>query len=300
MEMEGIDNKGKEKSAEMAAGGDYGSTGSVSHTLASGSTGSRTTAGEGSRTLHATSSSSSGRSTPVMNGRGSVEEGYEELLKDSTPCPTCRGLGRVNRDQESELVALIPMKDKRLKPRRTWLYVIIAIMVCVLTAGTSMFFLFPRDVVITSNRPLLQPVFLDLNVSATFVNFTVMNFYNFTNSNFVLVQIVGAQMTAMYDERMMAKAVNKSTVDVPIRSDLQYGILMNFVLSKENDWGFLVSFCEDQRPWVHNLPITFELVANYTYLGHVEQTTLTTYQQVSCYNSSAHTTVAPPRKRRRL
>ncbi|XP_076461667.1 transmembrane protein 106B-like [Babylonia areolata] len=278
----------------MALGGDYGSTsstGSCNKDVSRESSGS---------TTHLFPSSS-GRSTPVMNGRGSGggEEGYEELLKDSVPCPTCRGLGRVPREQESELVALIPMKDKRLKPRRTWLYVAIAVFLCVGTAGTCMFFLFPRDVVISSTRPLLQPIFLDLNVSAMFVNFTVMNFYNFTNSNFVPVEIVGSQMTAMYDERMMSKAVNTSSVEVPIRSSLQYGIVMNFVLSKTNDWGFLVSFCEDHRPWVHNLPITFELVANYTYLGHVEQTTLTTYQQVSCYNSSAHTTVSTPVQKKR-
>ncbi|KAK7453919.1 hypothetical protein BaRGS_00039610 [Batillaria attramentaria] len=228
------------------------------------------------------------RSTPVMNGgRRSSADGYEEFFKDSVPCPTCRGLGRVSKEQEGELVALIPMRDKRLKPRRTVLYVLIAVFLCLLTAGLCMFFLFPRDVIVSSNRPLLQPAYLDLNVSATFVNFTVVNYYNFSNSNFFPVKIMGTQMTSMYDEKVMATSSNQTSVEIPTKSTLNYGIFMNFILSAENDWGFLVKFCDDSRSWVHNLPITFELTANYTYLGHVEQATLTTYQQVSCYNSSA-------------
>lgn len=230
-----------------------------------------------------------GRSTPVgalPNGQRSSSDGYEELFRDSVPCPTCRGLGRVSKEQEGELVALIPMRDKRLKPRRTVLYVLIAVFLCLLMAGLCMFFLFPRDVIVSSNRPLLEPIFLDLNVSATFVNFTVMNYYNFSNNNFFPVEILGTQMTSMYDEKVMATSLNQSSAEIPAKSSLSYGILMNFVLSLENDWGFLVKFCDDDRPWVHNLPVTFELTANYTYLGHAEQATLTTFQQVSCFNSS--------------
>ena len=33
-------------------------------------------------------------------------------------CPTCQGAGQVNRDSNSQLVALIPLTDVRLKPRR--------------------------------------------------------------------------------------------------------------------------------------------------------------------------------------
>ncbi|KAK2522313.1 Tmem106a [Columba livia] len=34
-------------------------------------------------------------------------------------CPTCQGTGRIPREQERQLVALIPYGDQRLKPRRT-------------------------------------------------------------------------------------------------------------------------------------------------------------------------------------
>ncbi|KAK7110895.1 transmembrane protein 106B-like isoform X2 [Littorina saxatilis] len=254
-------------------GSSYGSTGSVNGNAAPGDT---------TRLIR-----SSRSSTPVRNGRQGSDDGYEELFKDSVPCPSCRGLGRVPRDQESQLVALIPMRDKRLKPRRTVQYVVVMMVVCLLVMGLCLFFLFPRNVVVSSNRPLLKPLSLDLNTSASFVNLTVTNFYNFTNDNFYPVKILGGQMIAMYEEKVLATTINHTKVDVGIKSYQTYSLTMDLVLSKANEFGFLVAFCEDSRPWVHNLPIRFELAANYTYLGHVEQTSLQTFQQVSCYNGSA-------------
>ena len=67
--------------------GGYGSTSSVNNREASSDT---------SYLIQA-----SGRATPVMNGHHGTGDGsYEELLKDSVPCPTCRGLGRVPRGRE--------------------------------------------------------------------------------------------------------------------------------------------------------------------------------------------------------
>ena len=47
-------------------------------------------------------------------------------------------------------------------------------------------------------------------------------------------------MTAMYDQRVMVTAANHTEVTVPIKSVVSYGILMTIVLSKNNDFGFLV------------------------------------------------------------
>ncbi|KAM9657038.1 transmembrane protein 106A isoform 2-T2 [Morphnus guianensis] len=63
-------------------------------------------------------------------------------------CPTCQGTGRIPREQEKQLVALIPYGDQRLKPRRTKLYVCVAVTICLLTTSLSIFFLFPRSVTV--------------------------------------------------------------------------------------------------------------------------------------------------------
>ncbi|XP_046348766.1 transmembrane protein 106B-like [Haliotis rufescens] len=220
----------------------------------------------------------------IVNSRDTST--YEELFKDSEPCPTCRGLGRVTKEQKGELVALIPLKDKRLKPRRTVQYVALAILLCAVTAGLILYFLYPRDVNVCSSQGLLNPVSLFVDQKKVFANLTIVNSYNFTNNNFFPVEVTGALMVSLYDNKQIAVAKNKTTVDLPTRGVGRYDVVMNLIFEKENDWDFLVRFCEDPRPWVHNLPITFQLTANYSYLGHIEQTTLTTFQPVSCSNAT--------------
>ena len=53
---------------------------------------------------------------------------------------------------ETQLVALIPVNDSRLKPRRTVLYVSLAVGIVLLIAGLLLFFLVPRNISIDSKR----------------------------------------------------------------------------------------------------------------------------------------------------
>ncbi|XP_033618961.1 transmembrane protein 106A isoform X3 [Fukomys damarensis] len=62
------------------------------------------------------------------------------------PCPTCRGSGEIPQEREKQLVALIPYGDQRLEPRRTKLFVFLAVLLCLVTAGFAFFFLFPRSI----------------------------------------------------------------------------------------------------------------------------------------------------------
>ncbi|GFR98502.1 transmembrane protein 106B [Elysia marginata] len=219
----------------------------------------------------------------ATTGNIPVNGGYEELFKDSVPCPSCRGLGRVPKELENQLVALIPMKDGRLKPRRTILYVAIAVGLCILTAGLLIFFLMPRDITISSNRPFLQPKHIDINVTAKFANFTVINRYNVSNNNFYSVKISGVAMKSLYGNAVIAQssAYKQHPLEISARSEDELLVPMDFILSGEH--GSLVSHCMSNWSWIHNLPILFEVTANYTYMGHSEQATLTTFQTVSCH-----------------
>nr|XP_023967133.2 transmembrane protein 106A isoform X3 [Chrysemys picta bellii] len=81
-------------------------------------------------------------------------------------CPTCQGTGRIPREQEKQLVALIPYGDQRLKPRRTKLYVSLAVTICLLMSSLIIFFLFPRSIAV-------QPA--GLNASSIAFNSTVLS-----------------------------------------------------------------------------------------------------------------------------
>ncbi|CAG5122862.1 unnamed protein product [Candidula unifasciata] len=235
--------------------------------------------------------SQNGSSSSASNS--AVNDSYEELFKDSVPCPSCRGLGRVPKELENQLVALIPMKDGRLKPRRTVLYVIIAVTLCVLIGGLLIFFLMPRDITISSNRPFLQPRSIDINVTAKYANFNVTNLYNVSNSNFFPVKITGVLMKSLYGNAVIAQswAYKTNPLEIPARSERELFVPMNFELKGEH--GSLVSHCVSSWSWIHNLPILFEVTANYTYMGHLEQATLTTFQIVSCYPEPMPSTLAP-------
>merc|ERR1712170_66733 len=85
---------------------------------------------------------------------------YEEFGGDHdyTNCPTCQGTGRVPRTQQQELVALIPYDDDRLKPKRTALWVtlgvVTAVLACGLVAGSLVYILVPRTVVVEFIPPI--------------------------------------------------------------------------------------------------------------------------------------------------
>uniref|UniRef100_A0A8C3AZJ8 Transmembrane protein 106A n=1 Tax=Cyclopterus lumpus TaxID=8103 RepID=A0A8C3AZJ8_CYCLU len=98
-------------------------------------------------------------------------------------CPTCRGTGRIPRDQ---LVAVIPCNDVRLKPRRTKLHVCISMAVCLFLCSLILFFLFPRSVTLTPVSVLSVMVFFNGDT----VDMKVTNLVNISNENFVPVQIV--------------------------------------------------------------------------------------------------------------
>uniref|UniRef100_A0A7N4PU84 Transmembrane protein 106A n=1 Tax=Sarcophilus harrisii TaxID=9305 RepID=A0A7N4PU84_SARHA len=63
-------------------------------------------------------------------------------------CPTCQGTGEIPSELEKQLVALIPYGDQRLKPRRTKLYVSLAVFTCLLMTSLIIFFLFPRSILV--------------------------------------------------------------------------------------------------------------------------------------------------------
>ncbi|OUC48133.1 hypothetical protein D917_01261 [Trichinella nativa] len=90
---------------------------------------------------------------------------YEEFMEGSVPCPSCDGAGRIPKEQEKQLVALIPLTDKRLKPRRTTLWVLSAVSASLLTWALCIFFLIPRSIVVSSDDSSIVPYAAYVNES---------------------------------------------------------------------------------------------------------------------------------------
>ncbi|KAL4222890.1 hypothetical protein ACF0H5_018930 [Mactra antiquata] len=239
------------------------------------------------------SSSTRDDQTVDSEDEGSV---YTELLRGSVPCPTCRGVGSIPKEQESQLVALIPMKDKRLRPSRTYVWVCLAVFLCLTTAGLLMFFMFPRGVEMMSRKPYLNPIgSVYVNVTQSYVHFTIENTFNLSNQNYVPITVNSVEMTVLYDTQVLSESKNLSIVEVSMRSDHQFYITTNVSLDKDNKMGYMAQNCLNEMRWAHEMVMLFQFTCNYSVLGHTEQTTLQTFQFVSCYSDIIPPTIVPPK-----
>lgn len=241
---------------------------------------------DSSRHEDLTSPNGSALRSPSPLGR---HTGYLEFMSGSVPCPTCRGVGSIPKEQEGELVALIPLRDDRLKPRRTYLYVGLAVFICLLAAGLLLFFLLPRNVTMQSNSPLLLPQNLTINKVKKFVEFVIVNQYNLSNSNYVPVSVTNIQMTVLFDTKIINTVKINKIRDVPIRSKIKLEVPVNVSFDKDNELSFMVDFCSNPNRWYHQNIMIFQTTVEYSYLGHTEEATLNTYQYVSCGNDTITT-----------
>lgn len=224
---------------------------------------------------------------PLRNPSAVIRtDGYVELLRGRVPCPTCRGAGSIPKEQENQLVALIPVQDDRLKPRRTCLYVSLAITVCLLTAGLLIFFMFPRDVKISNNVTLLLPRNLTIDLKNEAVNFIVENPFNITNSNYFAVKISEATMSVVFAEKVLNKTTVYMDKTVKVRSRDSFSVPIGIAFNKQNGLAQLVHDCAEPYPFYHRRVMFFSVTASYNFLGRDEEASLSMYTAVSCGNDT--------------
>ncbi|EPB78733.1 hypothetical protein ANCCEY_02123 [Ancylostoma ceylanicum] len=115
----------------------------------------------------------------------------------SVPCPSCKGTGRIPKEMEETLVALIPLNDDRLKPKRTWFWVLIGIAMCTLLASGAIFMLVPRAVDLHSNRPAINIIHVTEHKSSP----PMIRFHFMVSTRFVFVEYCQApfsRLTSLY------------------------------------------------------------------------------------------------------
>ncbi|KAK0422187.1 hypothetical protein QR680_007419 [Steinernema hermaphroditum] len=142
---------------------------------------------------------------------------YTELLQGSVPCPSCKGSGRVPKggfyavilmmnvgvlEMEQQFVALIPINDERLEPKKTWRWIVGGASSCVILAMAAIFFLLPRPVHVSLPKAPVSRVNVvgkHLNGSESFMTFHFVNAINVTNQNLYPVNVVNASSTIVSD-----------------------------------------------------------------------------------------------------
>uniref|UniRef100_A0A8D0GGA1 Transmembrane protein 106A n=1 Tax=Sphenodon punctatus TaxID=8508 RepID=A0A8D0GGA1_SPHPU len=191
-------------------------------------------------------------------------------------CPTCQGTGRIPREQEKQLVALIPYGDQRLKPRRTKLYVCLAVTICLLASLLVMYFLFPRSIAVTPAG--LNATSVTFNTTAFIINLNMTNTVNITNNNFYTVSVSQLDIEILHMAVVVGKTSLKAQLDVrPLHSAQIFYNISN----KITDYN-TYNICTWTKIKVHNVVLHIQGTLTCSYLCHSEQLAFESYQYVDC------------------
>jgi len=220
-----------------------------------------------------------------------VSGGYTELMGGSVPCPSCNGSGLIPKELEGTLVALIPVNDSRLKPKRTWLYIVLCVLVSILVGGTILFLLMPRTVTLSSNHMPIELVTVTDSdpTTKTYIDFYFMNRVNVTSGNYLPVSVVNITATIINKFQPWSSDVVGSGL-LSLDSPLHLGratkeLLFNNTVGLK---GVTAEYCQAPYSRLTSLYVSLQFDVSVTllyYYGHQEQVTLSTEQQVCCIPS---------------
>ncbi|XP_062510871.1 transmembrane protein 106B-like [Corticium candelabrum] len=201
-------------------------------------------------------------------------------------CPTCNGIGYVS-TQNTELTALIPYKDERLKPRRTKLYVMLTVTVSAILSGLLLFLLLPRSVSVKLTKPSLIGYSEVGNDSVIVdVNFTL----SIINDNFLPITVGSVEITASETAVHLGRICNISDASISMRSTKEFVYVMSLKFRGEQGLS-MRKLCAGEDWTNHKLNIVFQEYVQYTFLTSSEKLENDSYYLLNCIKPG---TPAPP------
>ncbi|XP_012976609.1 transmembrane protein 106B [Mesocricetus auratus] len=204
--------------------------------------------------------------------------------RDSVTCPTCQGTGRIPRGQENQLVALIPYSDQRLRPRRTKLYVMASVSVCLLLSGLAVFFLFPRSIDVKYIGVKSAYVSYDFQKRTIYLNIT--NTLNITNNNYYSVEVENITAQVQFSKTVIGKARLNNITNIGPLDMKQIDYTVPTVIAEE--MSYMYDFCTLISIKVHNIVLMMQVTVTTTYFGHSEQISQERYQYVDCGRNTTY------------
>ncbi|XP_053324159.1 transmembrane protein 106B [Spea bombifrons] len=207
--------------------------------------------------------------------------------KDSVTCATCQGTGRIPRGRENQLVALIPYSDQRLRPRRTKLYVMVSVVLCLLLSGLALFFLFPRSVDIQYIG--VKSVYVGYDESGSSVYLNITSTLNITNNNFYSIEVDNVTGQVQYFKTVIGKAKLNNVTRIGPLDMKQIDYMVPAKIGK--DFDYMYTYCTLPSIKVHNIVVNMQVTVTISYLGHPEQLSQEVYQYVDCGGNVTHNLV---------
>ncbi|XP_068923674.1 transmembrane protein 106A isoform X4 [Petaurus breviceps papuanus] len=189
-------------------------------------------------------------------------------------CPTCQGTGEIPGELEKQLVALIPYGDQRLKPRRTKLYVSLAVLTCLLMSTLIFFFLFPRSIVV-------QPAGLSYSVvvsTGDAILLNVTNALNITNNNYYPITVTQINIEVLHLSLVVGQLEESKLLHIgPLGSEQMFYAVTSKIID-ENTY----KICSWKRIKVHNILQHIQGTLTYSSLSRTQQLPFQSYEYVDC------------------
>jgi hypothetical protein len=227
---------------------------------------------------------------PHPSSTSASTDQYHELMNGSVPCPSCGGSGRIPKELEETLVALIPMSDDRLKPKKTVMYVSIGIGVCLIIAAFFIYVFLPRTVLLTTDSYPIEVVnVFDLdNQTQSHIEFYFFNAVNVTNSNYFPVEVVNVSATIIskfqpWSMDIVGNGFNTTEMRISPFGGNKQQIWFNNTVSLK---GVVAEYCQAPFSKLTSLYVSLQfdiaVTLKYFYYSHQEQVTISTVQQACC------------------
>lgn len=186
------------------------------------------------------SSTDKNETRPASTSKNSSSNANLFGISNTRTCPTCNGTGKVNKDEQDKLVALIPLNDNRLKPKRIWLWILCTVIVCLLIASALIFILAPRNIYIQNKLIDLHPY--NISLQKDFDNRTIgLNIffeetYEVTNNNYYEVHMSNLTLELNRISRLTAPKISY-TKNLPLkpRSSTEVVVKVSYLMYAQTD-----------------------------------------------------------------
>ncbi|XP_042529779.1 transmembrane protein 106A [Dipodomys spectabilis] len=194
-------------------------------------------------------------------------------------CPTCQGSGEIPRELEKQLVALIPYGDKRLKPRRTKLFVFLTMLICLVTSSFIIFFLFPRSVdVEPAGLNSSMVAFDEENIQ---VNMT--NVLNISNTNYYPITVTQLTIEVLHLSLIVGQVSYSLFLHVgPLASEQIFYTVASRIKDEST-----YKICTWLKIKVHHVLLHIQGSLTCSYLCHSEQRMFQSYEYVDCRDDTS-------------
>lgn len=195
---------------------------------------------------------------------------------------------------EKQLVDLIPKSDQRLRPSRTKLYkTLIAVLCLLLLCLVVLFFLlFPHPIKVSYVG--IKSADVSFDQERRIVNLNITSTLDITNKNFYPIYLTNITAQVMYAKTVIGKASINSRAFIRTLGEQQVDYTIPTVIADE--LSYMYDYCTLPTIRHHNIGVMMWVaLTTVSYLGHMEQYFLETYQYVDCGSNT--TTLHNPTSR---